>query len=138
MGSESDQFGDKWDSVLMDIVHEESGETSQATYKTHAPTDRHVVSSAITGSSTDNALEERSSNYYAYYTWTDSNRNIYNRRTRGTQAINKLTAQLWNYGRRNDLGIYCANFAVDGARENTGIFSMTNTVFAPDFFKCNG
>ena len=63
--SRIDDIGDEWNSLVMDIIHDESGSASQATYEHHNATDRHQVSSANAGFS-DSSLASRSTNYYAY------------------------------------------------------------------------
>lgn len=133
--SRIDDVGEEWNSLIMDIVHDESGSTSQATYEHHNASDTHKVSSPHTGSS-DSTLESRNTNYYAYYAWTQTAQSTFRERATGTNSVNQLTSQLWNYGRSHDAGVFCANFAVFGTRANTGQFAITNGVFAPDFSKC--
>lgn len=81
-------------------------------------------------------LEARASNYYAYYAWTQEVSGTFRERGTSHQEVDQLTGQLWNYARSNDVGIFCANFAVYGTRANTGIFSIQNGVFSPDFSQC--
>lgn len=134
-----DHVGDEWESILIDMTHSKSGHRAQSTYRTHSATGRHEISSPSEQTSvqarTDN-LEARASNYYAYYAWRDESSSTFGRRSTSHTEANQLTGQLWNYARSNDLGIFCADFAVSGTRANTGIFSIQNGVFAPDFSKC--
>lgn len=134
-----DNVGDEWESILINLVHNESGHQSQSTYRTHHATGRHEISSPAEGGSvqarTDN-IEVRASNYYAYYAWRNEVRSTFRGRSTSHQEVNRLTGQLYNYARSNDQGIFCASLAVRGTRANQGIFSVQNGVFAPDFSKC--